>query len=69
MDRLGDGKGERCSKVILKGKAIQQNASCKGPSITIGDGRQKPVRQPGGGAQTLAIREGVRRRQGDVEER
>ncbi len=55
--------------MILKGKAIQQNASCKGPSITIGDGRQKPVRQPGGGAQTLAIREGVRRRQGDVEER
>ncbi len=52
-----------------EGKGHQENASCKGQSITIGDGRQKPARQPGGVAQTLAIREGARRRQGDVEER
>ncbi len=32
-----------------KGKGHQQNASYKGQSITIGDGRQKPARQPGKG--------------------
>ena len=58
-----------CSKVILKEKPIQQNALCKGQSITIGDGRQKPARQPRGLAHTLAKREGANGRQGDVEER
>ena len=52
-----------------KGKGHQQNASCRGQSITIGDGRQKPARQPRGLAQALAIREGANGRQGDVEER
>ena len=52
-----------------EGKGHQENASCKSQSITIGDGRQKPAKQPEGAAQTLAIGEGVRRRQGDVEER
>ncbi len=52
-----------------KGKGHQQNASCKGQSITIGDGRQKPARQPRGLRQTLAIRGGANGRQGDVEER
>ncbi len=28
-----------------EGKGHQQNVSCKGQSITIGDGRQKPARQ------------------------
>ena len=52
-----------------EGKGHQENASCKSQSITIGDGWQKPARQSEEVAQTLAIREGVRRRQGDVEER
>ena len=32
-----------------EGKGHQQNVSCKGQSITIGDGRQKPARQQKGG--------------------
>ena len=35
--------------MIPKRKAIQQNASCKGQSTTIGDGLQKPIRQQGVG--------------------
>ena len=57
--------------MIPKGKAIQQNASCKAPSTAIGDGRQKLARQPRVGevAQILAIREGARGWQRDMEER
>ena len=71
MGRPRDGKSERCSKVIPKGKAIQQNASCKAQSTAIGDGRQKLARQLGMGevAQILAIREGARGWQRDVEKR
>ena len=48
--------------MIPKGKAIQQNASCKAQSTAIGDGRQKLARQLGmvKVAQILAIREGAR---------
>ena len=49
MGRSRDGKDERCSKVIRKGKAIQQNVSCKAQSTAIGDGRQKLARQLGWG--------------------
>ena len=47
MGRPRDGKDERCSKVIPKGKAIQQNALYKAQSIAVGDGRQKLARQLG----------------------
>ena len=71
MGRPRDGKDERCSKVVPKGKTVQQNASCKAQSTAIGDGWQKLARQPGMGevAQILATREGARGWQRDVEKR
>ena len=71
VSRSRDGKDERCSKVIRKGKTIQQNALCKAQSTVIGDGRQKHARQLGMGevTQILAIREGARGWQRDVEDR